>query len=185
MNGHKQNNKEEKSILLKETEYLSLKEKAEMAQEFSDKCLRLQADFENIRKRIEREKQDFVKFANEGIILELLNVLDDLGRSVNLAETHKEDLSVFLKGVEMILAHLYEMLKEYGLKPIEAEGKMFDPAYHEALLQVENKDLPENTVVEELQKGYLLNERVIRTAKVKVSKKENTDLDCPQRGSAQ
>ncbi len=172
MSAHKQEGKEEKIITLKEDEYLKLKEEAEKARELSDKVLRLQADFENTRKRIEREKQDFVKFANEGIILELLNILDDLERSVSLAETHKEDLTAFLKGVEMILAHLYEMLKEYGLKPIEAEGKIFDPHYHEALLQVENKKLPEHTVVEELQKGYLLNERVIRTAKVKVSKKQ-------------
>ena len=162
---------EEKNITLKESEYLKLKADAEKSEELSGKVLRLQADFENTRKRLEREKQDFVKFANEGIILELLNVLDDLERSVSLAETHKEDLTAFLKGVEMILAHLYEMLKEYGLKPIDAEGKIFDPHYHEALVQVENKDLPEHTVVEELQKGYLLNERVIRTAKVKVSKK--------------
>ncbi len=172
MNEHKQDAKEEKMVSLKECEYLKLREDAEKVKELSDKVLRLQADFENTRKRIEREKQDFVKFANEGIILELLNVLDDLERSVSLAETHKEDLTAFLKGVEMILAHLYEMLKEYGLKPIEAEGKIFDPHYHEALLQVENKELPEHTVVEELQKGYLLNERVIRTAKVKVSKKQ-------------
>jgi molecular chaperone GrpE len=172
MNEHKQDAKEEKIVSLKECEYLKLREDAEKVKELSDKVLRLQADFENTRKRIEREKQDFVKFANEGIILELLNVLDDLERSVSLAETHKEDLTAFLKGVEMILAHLYEMLKEYGLKPIEAEGKIFDPHYHEALLQVENKELPEHTVVEELQKGYLLNERVIRTAKVKVSKKQ-------------
>jgi molecular chaperone GrpE len=172
-NEHKQNNpQEEKTVTLKESEFLKLKDDAQKLKEYSDKVLRLQADFENTRKRLEREKQDFVKFANEGIILELLNVLDDLERSVSLAETHKEDLTAFLKGVEMILAHLYEMLKEYGLKPIEAEGKVFDPHYHEALLQVENKDLPEHTVVEELQKGYLLNERVIRTAKVKVSKKE-------------
>jgi len=171
-NEHKQDNpEEEKIITLKESEYLKLKEDAEKSQDLSSKVLRLQADFENTRKRLERDKQDFVKFANEGIILELLNVLDDLERSVSLAETHKEDLSAFLKGVEMILAHLYEMLKEYGLKPIEAEGKLFDPHYHEALLQIENKDLPEHTVVEELQKGYLLNERVIRTAKVKVSKR--------------
>jgi molecular chaperone GrpE len=171
MSNDKKNNQEEKIITLKESEYLKLKEAAEKTEELSGNILRLQADFENSRKRLEREKQDFVKFANEGIILELLNVLDDLERSVSLAETHKEDLTAFLKGVEMILAHLYEMLKEYGLKPIDAEGKIFDPHYHEALVQVDNKDLPEHTVVEELQKGYLLNERVIRTAKVKVSKK--------------
>jgi len=175
---HKDNKKqpqsEEKTVTLKETEYLKLKEDAAKAQEYWDKSLRLQADFENTRKRLEKDKQEFVKFANEGIILELLNILDDLERTVGLAQSQHQDLSAFLKGVEMILAHLYEMLKEYGLKPIEAEGKLFDPNYHEALMQVENKDLPEHTVVEELQKGYLLRDRVIRTAKVKVSKKSTS-----------
>src|SRR3989338_4161404 len=163
--------KEEKIVSLKESEYLKLKEEANKAKEYSDKLLRVQADFDNTRKRLEREKQDFVKFANEGIILELLNILDDLERTVDLAQSKHQDLSAFLKGVEMILAHLYEMLKEYGVKPIEAQGKLFDPHYHEALMQAENKDLPEHTILEELQKGYLLNDRVIRTAKVKVSKK--------------
>lgn len=173
MSQDKENNiKEDKEVILKEPEYLKLKADADKAVEFADRILRLQADFENTRKRIEREKQDFVKFANEGIILELLNVLDDLERTVSLAEAQKQDPDAFLKGVEMILAHLYEMLKEYGVKPIEAEGKIFDPHCHEALMQVANKDLPEHTIVEELQKGYQLNDRVIRTAKVKVSKKD-------------
>jgi molecular chaperone GrpE len=169
--GQEQNCELEKTVVLKETEYLKLKEDADKANELQDKILRLQAEFENVRKRIEKEKQDFIRFANEGIILELLGVLDDLERSVELAETQHQDLSSFLKGVEMILAHLYEMLKEYGVKPIDSKGKIFDPHYHEALMQVENKDLAEHTVIEEMQKGYLLNDRVIRTAKVKVSKK--------------
>lgn len=165
------NKKEEKIVTLKESEYLELKEEADRAKEHWDKILRLQADFENTRKRIDREKQDFLRFANEGIILELLNILDDLERTVEMAQLKHQDLSSFLKGVEMILAHLYEMLKEYGVKPIEAQGKIFDPHYHEALMQVEDNNLAEHTVVEELQKGYLLNDKVIRTAKVKVSKK--------------
>lgn len=165
----------EKTVSLKEKEYLKLKEEADKAKEYWDRLLRFQADFENTRKRLEREKQDFVKFANEGIILELLNILDDLERTVELAQTKHQDLSAFLKGVEMILAHLYEMLKEYGLKPIEAEGKLFDPHLHEALMQIEDKDKPEHTIVEELQKGYLLNDRVIRTTKVKVSKQSTED----------
>jgi len=169
--------KEEKIVSLKESEYLKLKEEADKAGEYWDKLLRLQADFDNTRKRLDREKQDFVKFANEGIILELLNILDDLERTVDLAQSKHQDLPVFLKGVEMILAHLYEMLKEYGVKPIEAEGKLFDPHYHEALMQAENKDLPEHTILEELQKGYLLNDRIIRTSKVKVSKKTIKGLD--------
>ena len=169
--------KEDKDITLKESEYLKLKAEAELAKEHWDKLLRLQADFENTRKRLERDKQDFVKFANEGLISELLNVLDDLERTVELAQSKHQDLSAFLKGVEMILAHLYETLKDYGVKPIESEGKIFDPHYHEALMQVEDKDKPEHTIIEELQKGYLLNDKVIRTAKVKVSKREEAGKD--------
>lgn len=161
----------EKTVVLKESEYLGLKEDALKSQEYREKCLRLQADFENTRKRLEKDRQEFAKFANEGIILELLNILDDLGRVVDMAETKHQDVDSFLKGIEMILAHLYDMLKTYGVRPIEAEGKLFDPNFHEALMQVEDKNLPEHTITEELQKGYLLNGRVIRTAKVKVSKK--------------
>ncbi|MDP2044306.1 MAG: nucleotide exchange factor GrpE, partial [Candidatus Omnitrophota bacterium] len=162
---------EPKTITLNESEYLELKEEVAKSKDFQDKLMRAQADFENLRKRLEKDKQDFLKYANEGIILELLNVLDDLERVINLAEDKHEDLNAFLKGVEMILAHLYDLLKEYGVKPIEAEGQVFDPHYHEALMQVENKDLAEHTIVEVLQKGYLMYERVIRTTKVKVSKK--------------
>jgi molecular chaperone GrpE len=160
-----------KIITLAEAEYLKLKEEAAKAKEYWDRLLRLQADFENTRKRLDRDKQEFMRFANEGIILELLNILDDLERTVELAQSKHEDLPTFLKGVEMVLVHLYEMLKEQGIKPIEAAGKIFDPSYHEALMQVENNDLPEHTIVEELQKGYMLNDRVIRTTKAKVTKK--------------
>ena len=178
---HNQNNKsehmdnqkkEEKDITLKEVEHLALLEEVKKGKEAQDKMLRNQADLENTRKRLDREKQEFVKFANEGLILDLLNVLDDLERTVDLAQTGKEDLSAFVKGVEMILAHLYEMLKNHGVKPIEAEGRIFDPSFHEALMQVENKELPEHTIIEVLQKGYLIHGRVLRTAKVKVSKKQ-------------
>ncbi|MCM8800596.1 MAG: nucleotide exchange factor GrpE [Candidatus Omnitrophica bacterium] len=178
MENKKENNrqtetKEEKVITLSESDYLKLKEDSEKAKEYWDRLLRLQAEFENTRKRWEKEKQEFIRFANEGVILELLNILDELERAVELAQTQHQDFSAFLKGMELILAHLYELLKEYGVKPIEAVGKAFDPHYHEAMMQVENKDVPENTVLEEFQKGYLLNERVIRTAKVKVSRRPN------------
>ena len=163
--------KEEKVITLKEGEYLALLEEVKKGKDGYDKMLRNQADLENTRKRLDREKQEFIKFANEGLILDLLNVLDDLERTVDLAQTGKEDLSAFVKGVEMILAHLCEMLKNHGVKPIEAEGKIFDPNFHEALMQVENKELPEHTIIEVLQKGYLIYGRILRTAKVKVSKK--------------
>lgn len=161
----------EKLVTMSQEEYKRLQEEALKSKEYQDKLLRLQADFENARKRMERQCQDFSKYANEGIILELLAVLDDLERTVQVAENKGSNLDTFLKGVEMILAHLYEMLKEQGVKPIEVEGKPFDPHTSEALMQVES-ELPENTVVEELQKGYFLNDRMIRTAKVKVSKQK-------------
>lgn len=172
---------DEKVISLPEAEYSQLKADADKGKESWERMLRLQADFDNTRKRLEKEKQDFIKFANEGLIVELLNVLDDLERAVDLTESKHQDLPAFLKGIEMILAHLYEMLKEYGVKPIEAKDKIFDPNFHEALMQIENNDLPEHTIVEELQKGYLLNERIIRTSKVKVSKKPETSAQGPDK----
>ncbi|RJO63949.1 MAG: nucleotide exchange factor GrpE [Candidatus Omnitrophota bacterium] len=164
---------QEKTITIKEDEYNRLKEEAAKASEYWDRLLRLQADFENTRKRLEREKADFIRFANEGLISELLNILDDLERVVELAQAKHEDLPAFLRGVEMILVHLHELLKKSGIKPIEAKGKLFDPHYHEAMMQVEDSAIAENSVVEELQKGYLLHDRVIRTVKVKVSKKDS------------
>ncbi len=162
----------EEIVTLKQAEYLALLEEVKKGKDSWDQMLRNQADLENTRKRLDREKQEFIKFANEGLILDLLNVLDDLERTVDLAQTGTEDLSAFIKGVEMILAHLYEMLKNHGVKPIEAEGKIFDPNFHEALMQVENKELAEHTIIEVLQKGYLIHGRVLRTAKVKVTKKQ-------------
>lgn len=164
-------NKTEELISITKQEYAKLREQAARAIESEDKILRLQADFENSRKRFDRDRQEFIKFANEELIFELLNVLDDLERSVSLAESKHEDLPAFLKGVEIILAHLYDLLKKRGLKPIEAKGKIFDPLMHEALMQVEDAQFQENTVIEEMQRGYIFNGRVIRTAKVKVSKK--------------
>ncbi|MFA5155998.1 MAG: nucleotide exchange factor GrpE [Candidatus Omnitrophota bacterium] len=172
-NSPQEGQKSEVMVSIPEAEYLRLKEDSRKAMEYWDRLLRLQADFDNSRKRFEKDKQEFIKFANEGLILELLTVLDDLERTINIAEEKHQDLPVFLKGVEMILAHLYELLKERGIKPIDAQGKIFDPNFHEALMQVEDKDLPEHTVVEELQKGYLLNDRVLRTSKVKVSVKKH------------
>jgi molecular chaperone GrpE len=161
-----------KIVTLSETEYQKLVDEASKTKEYWERILRLQADFDNTRKRLDRDRQDFVRYANEGIIVELLNILDDLERTVELAQDKHQDLNNFSKGVEMILAHLYDMLKKYGVRPIDSEGKIFDPNYHEALMQIVDKNFPEHTIVEELQKGYMLNDKVIRTAKVKVSKLE-------------
>lgn len=168
----KQEPKEPQDVTLKIDEYDTLKKEAQEAKDYKDRLLRLQAEFDNAKKRLEKEKFGFIKYANEGITLELLSVLDDLERSVEAAEKKHQDLNAFLKGVEMILAHLYEMLKKKGVSPIEAKGKTFDPNLHEAMMQIETDEFPEDTVVEELQKGYMLEDRVIRTAKVKVAKRK-------------
>ncbi len=164
----KQGPSKEKIITLKESEHQKLVSELE---QFKDKYMRLFAEFDNARKRMDREKSEFVKFANEGLIAEFLNVLDDLERSVEAAKANHQDYSAFLKGVELVMAHIYELLKKNSVKPIEALGKKFDPHCHEALMQTETDQFEDNVVMEEFQKGYVLGDRVIRTAKVKVAKK--------------
>ncbi|MCX5708126.1 MAG: nucleotide exchange factor GrpE [Candidatus Omnitrophica bacterium] len=166
----------EKTITIKESEYEQLKADSRKAQENWDKLVRLQADFENARKRMERDRSEFLRFANEDILCDILTIADELERSVELSQEKHEDHVAFLKGVEMILGHLHDLLKKNGVCCISAKGKCFDPNYHEALMQVEKDELPENTVVEEMQKGYTFNDKVIRTAKVQVSKKKSKDV---------
>ena len=143
----------------------------ELAQ-YKEKYIRLYAEFENARKRMEREKLEFTKYANEGLILEFLGILDDLERTVEAAKAKHEDYEAFLKGVELVMAHIFEMLKKNGVKPIEAKGKKFDPHCHEVLLQEETDQFEDESVMEELQKGYCLGDRIVRTAKVKIAKKK-------------
>lgn len=157
----------ENAILSKESEHQKLlKEVAD----YKDKYVRLLAEFENVRKRTEREKQEFVKYASEELLIQFLSILDDLERSVEAAKAKHEDYEAFLKGIEMVMAHVYELLKKNSVKAIDAKGKMFDPHLHEALMQEETDKVKEGTVVEEFQKGYMLDGRVIRTSKVKVAK---------------
>jgi len=162
----------EKTVTIKESEYELLKADSRKAQENWDKLVRFQADFENARKRWDRDRSEFLRFANEDLLCDILTIVDELERSVELSQEKHEDHVAFLKGVAMILAHLHDLLKKNGVSCIASKGKCFDPNYHEALMQVENEELPEHTVVEEMQKGYILNDKVIRTAKVQVSKKK-------------
>ena len=166
----------EKTVIIKESEYEQLKADSRKAQENWDKLVRLQADFENARKRLERDRNEFLRFANEDLLCDILTIVDELERSVELSQEKHEDHVAFLKGVAMILAHLHDLLKKNGVSSISAKGKCFDPNYHEALMQVEKDELPEHTVVDEMQKGYTLNDKVIRTAKVQVSKKKGKDI---------
>ncbi len=139
------------------------------AKEHKDRYLRILAEFENARKRQERERQEFIRYANEGLILDFLHIVDDLERTVSAARQRHEDDESFIKGIEMVLGRVHELLKKQGVTPIECQGKMFDPHSHEVLMQEPRTDCESGTVVEELQKGYRLGERVVRTAKVKVA----------------
>jgi molecular chaperone GrpE len=125
----------------------------------------VQADFENYKKRTEKEKADFTRIACSGLIEEILPIMD----TFEIALKNKENQKEFVKGVEMIYSQLFSTLEKIGLKPIESEGKKFDPYLHEALMQ-EESDEEQGVVIEEFQKGYSLNGKVIRHSKVKVSK---------------
>ena len=156
-------------VQLKGPEHAKLLEEAAQGKEYKDKYIRLYAEFDNARKRMEREKLEFLKYANGDLIGEFLGILDNLERSVEAAQTKHEDYTAFLKGVEMIMAQIHELFKKNGVKPIEAKGKMFDPHCHEILMQEENGKVEEGIVLDEFQRGYYLEDCVIRTAKVKVA----------------
>ena len=143
-------------------------------QELSDKYLRLQAEFDNFKKRSYKEKIQFVKFANEGLILELLEILDNFERGIKAAEL-KKDFDLLHQGVDMISKQLHSLLETKGLKRIKSVGEKFDPHQHEALEVIEDEDTEEDKIIEELQPGYLLNERVVRPAKVKVVKRKEVE----------
>jgi len=132
--------------------------------------LYLQADFENHRKRVEREKADFRATANEGLILDLLDVYENLERALEAAKKGDAQGSHMEKGLEMVYGQMKAVMGKYGLKPIEAVGKKFDPRTMEAMMQ-ELSDGEEDIVLDEFQRGYTLSSKVIRCAKVKVSKR--------------
>ena len=134
--------------------------------EITNVLKRLQAEFENFKKRTEKEKQEFVKFASQNILIKLLPIID----SFDLALEHKNDKKEFTKGVQLIHEQLLSTVKAEGLQQIDTKDKKFDPYLHEVML-TETSDKDEDIVLEELQTGYILNGKVIRHSKVKISKK--------------
>ena len=151
---------------LQEVEEKKYDEKDQKIEELTDTLKRLQAEFENYKKWNAKEKIDFAKYANAGIIAEMLPVLDSFEIALkNTAEKEK-----FAEGIKMIYAQLYSALEAEGLRPINTAGEKFDPYKHEVLLK-EESDKPEGAILEEFQKGYLLNDKILRFSKVKVSGK--------------
>lgn len=140
------------------------------AQKNWDLYLRERADLENFRKRAQRDKEELGKFANEGILRELVPAVDNLERAIDHARQDGAGGETLLKGVELTLAQLQKALEKFGVVAIKSLGEPFDPSRHEAMGQVESADQPANTVVQEYQKGYLLNDRLLRPALVVVAK---------------
>jgi molecular chaperone GrpE len=141
--------------------------------EVNDKYVRLYAEFENYKKFIARNKEEQLKYANESLMKDLLTVIDHL----ELALQHslsKEVSNSLAEGVELTLKELKTVLEKYGLASIDALGKPFDPIIHHAMTQIESADADENTVVQELRKGYKYKDRVIRATLVGVAKKPST-----------
>ncbi|HHY90857.1 MAG TPA: nucleotide exchange factor GrpE [Clostridiales bacterium] len=156
---------EEKSL----DDYKEMIEKLQQEkEELHNQYLRLAADFQNYKRRNEKEKNDIYEFANEKLILELLPIIDNFERALQSVKESEENKK-FVEGVEMIFKQLLAVLNKNGVQEIDAMGKAFDPNYHHAVMQEENPDYESNTIIEVLQKGYTFREKVIRPSMVKVA----------------
>jgi len=167
-------NKKDKS---KKEESIELKE--QLASE-KDRVLRLSAEFENYKKRKQRESDEFKKFANETIFKQLLTIVDNLERAISSVKENSDEKGL-LEGVKLTHKEIIKFFETFNVKLVEAENQPFDPNFHQAVTQTETDDFPENTVTMVLQKGYLLHDRLIRPAMVVVSKrvkkKEKTETE--------
>ena len=140
-----------------------------------DKYVRLLAEFDNMRKRHERERLELIKYAHEEVIVECLKLYDDLERSLAAFKSQERADANLVKGLEMVFNNMKELMTKYEVKPIISVGKPFDPNTQEVLMQQETSEFPDGVVMEELAKGYTLGGRVVRTAKVKVAKNAHTN----------
>jgi molecular chaperone GrpE len=159
----------------------SLEERLKAAEEKAEvnyeSLLRVTADFENYKKRIEREMSDVRKFANESLIKELLPIVDNLERALAIEYgKNKDTIEGIREGVEMTFKELMECLQKFGVTPMDSLEKPFDPNFHHAVSQEESEEYPENMVLKELQKGYMLRDRLLRAPMVVVSKKPDSKV---------
>jgi len=139
--------------------------------EANDRLLRLQADFENYRRRAAREHQEAMQFGPQNVVKDMLSVVDNLGRAIDHArKSAGGDLQGLLQGVELVQRELLSVLEKHHVTEVDALGKPFNPAYHEAMAQIPDDSVPANTVIEVLQKGYQLRDRLLRPAQVVVTR---------------
>ncbi|HPQ71217.1 MAG TPA: nucleotide exchange factor GrpE [bacterium] len=149
-----------------------LKEKEGQIQEMAERLTNLRTEFEKFRQRLTKEAEQAKRFSNESLILQLLPILDNLERAIEHAE-HSEDKNAMIQGVRLIHKQLLDTFVNVGVKALEAKGKQFDPAYHEAMVMLDTQEVPPNVVISEYQRGYLLFDRLLRPSKVVVSKNPN------------
>lgn len=145
-----------------------LEQLRQQLEEQQQRLLRVQADYDNFRRRTRQEKEEFAKYAASELVEQLLPVLDNFDRALHAAENSKDFDSLF-KGVDMIFRQFLQVLEQSGLKEMDAVGQPFNPEYHEAVMKVEDSEQEEGTIVEQLQKGYMFKDKVLRPAMVKVS----------------
>lgn len=146
-----------------------LKAKEAEAKETYDRLLRVSADFENYKKRTAREIEELRKYANQALLKEMLSVVDNLELAIESSKDNKNIDKSLIDGLNLTLNEILRVFEKFNVKPIEAKGKTFDPTYHEAVMREESDDFPENTVLSEFQKGYLIHERLLRPAMVVVA----------------
>jgi molecular chaperone GrpE len=139
--------------------------------ELQNRFLRLQADFENFRKRTDRERMEFAEYAGERTVRDLLPVLDDLERAIEASSKPGSASEEFVKGLELIYVRMLDTLKKQGLEPIETDGAVFDPHQHQAVQRVESDEHEEGAIVGEFQRGYTFKGRLLRPSMVQVAVK--------------
>ncbi len=162
-------NEDDKSEELEQEPIDELEQLKQENQSLKDNVLRAQAEFQNYKKRTEKEKADIYKFANEKIILELLELMDNFDRAINSISSDDKSQKSVLDGVKMMRTSLYELLQKEGVSKIEALGEEFDPNMHHAVMTEAKEGCDSDIVIEEFQVGYKLGDKVIRPSMVKVS----------------
>ena len=176
MSEEKQQKKKEteENVTIPREEYETLKKQSDEKASLQDKYLRIHADFENALKRLEKEREAFLKYANEGLIMDFLPIVD----SLEIAEKHikeAKDFNAVRQGVDIIHGQIQRFLKELGVDRIKSVGEKFDPNAHEVIEVVESEDKEDDIVVEELKPGYRLNGKLLRPASVKIIKRKTED----------
>lgn len=147
----------------------------ETVREWEEKYLRSLAEAENLRKRLQRERQELMQFAIENLIIEFLQPLDSMESALQFASKMSDEVRTWAVGFEMILSQFKQVLTNHGIQPFDSEGKPFDPHLHEAVETVETEEERDGIVIQELTKGYTRNGRIVRVAKVKVTKQKNKE----------